>query len=62
MTIAAVEETPRYGAWMRSSNLRRRAVIAAGLMASDLASFALADLLAHLISTAPSLVLFRASQ
>jgi undecaprenyl-phosphate galactose phosphotransferase len=59
MTIAAVAEATRYRPRSRTSNFWRRAVIAISLVSADLFSFAIADLLTHMLATPPSLALFR---
>src|SRR4029079_4000935 len=61
MTVAAtVEQTRHYPLRVRSGGATwRRLTILLGLMASDLACFAIADTVLHLAATPPALALFR---
>ena len=61
MTVAAtVEQTRHYPLGVRGGgSYWRRLTILLGLMASDLACFAVADTVLHLAATPPALALFR---
>lgn len=58
MMVAAVAETQRYSSRTSAGTFRRRTLIAVGLIVSDLASFAIADAMIHMLTIAPGLSLF----